>query len=63
MMKEFDKFLKGTEWESFDLIPMSADMGLRRYFRLEKGNEIALLMDMSRAGILETGLKLSLIHI
>lgn len=56
-MKEFDKFLKGTEWESFDLIPMSADMGLRRYFRLERGGEKALLMDMSRAGILETGLK------
>jgi len=54
---DFSDFLKGTKWESFDLIPMSADMGLRRYFRLEKENETALLMDMSRAGILETGLK------
>jgi aminoglycoside/choline kinase family phosphotransferase len=51
------KFLKGTEWVNSHEIPMGADMGLRRYARLEKDGRHALFMDMSRSGILETGLK------
>ncbi len=53
----FRDFLAGSAWEGARLVPMSADMGLRRYFKLEKDGETALLMDMSRSGILETGLK------
>lgn len=56
-MSEFSKFLNNTEWAHAQQIPMGADMGLRRYLRLEKGGKRALFMDMSRAGILETGLR------
>lgn len=57
MDNDFIAFLSGTEWEGASVSPMSADMGLRRYMRLEKGGKAALFMDMSRSGILETGLK------
>lgn len=51
------KFLKQTDWAEASIEPMGADMGLRRYARLIKDGKRALFMDMSRAGILETGLK------
>lgn len=51
------KFLENTDWVGASVTPMGADMGLRRYARLEKGGCEALFMDMSRSGILETGLK------
>lgn len=51
------KFLENTDWAGASVTPMGADMGLRRYARLEKGGCEALFMDMSRSGILETGLK------
>lgn len=54
---ELSRFLLGTKWEGQTLAPLSADMGLRRYYRVEQGGQIALLMDMSRAGILEIGLQ------
>ncbi len=54
---DLSEFLVGTEWEGASISPMSADMGLRRYMRLEKEGKHALFMDMSRSGILETGLK------
>lgn len=50
-------FLQDTDWAGANVTPMGADMGLRRYARLEKNGKRALFMDMSRAGILETGLK------
>ncbi len=57
---DYAVFLKQAGWDEAEIIPLSADMGLRRYFKLTRGNdkksEVALLMDMSRAGILETGL-------
>lgn len=58
-MPEFNisKFLDKTDWAGANITPMGADMGLRRYARLEKEQRRALFMDMSRAGILETGLK------
>lgn len=51
------KFLENTDWAGAKITPMGADMGLRRYARLEHDGQRALFMDMSRAGILETGLK------
>lgn len=54
---EFSDFLSRAGWAGCDLVHLSADMGLRRYCHLSKGDKVALLMDMSRAGILETGLK------
>lgn len=56
-MNDFSDFLAQAKWVEAKVTPMSADMGLRRYFKLEKDGKVALLMDMSRAGILETGLK------
>ncbi|MEM6812286.1 MAG: phosphotransferase [Pseudomonadota bacterium] len=53
---EFSSFLNDAGWQDSNITPLSADMGLRRYYLLEKGPQKALLMDMSRAGILETGL-------
>jgi len=51
-------FLNDAGWQDSVLTPLSADMGLRRYYLVQReGEEDALLMDMSRAGILETGLK------
>ncbi|HPD82725.1 MAG: phosphotransferase [Alphaproteobacteria bacterium] len=50
-------FLNDTDWAGAEQIAMGADMGLRRYKRLEKNGRRALFMDMSRSGILETGLK------
>lgn len=51
-----DQFLNDSGWGSAQVVPMGADMGLRRYARLIDGDRKALFMDMSRAGILETGL-------
>lgn len=53
---DFSSFLNEAGWGDADVTPMGADMGFRRYFKLCRGDEAALLMDMSRAGILETGL-------
>lgn len=55
--ENISKFLEDTEWAEAEITPMGADMGLRRYARLEKNGKSALFMDMSRSGILETGLK------
>ncbi|NCO02906.1 MAG: phosphotransferase [Alphaproteobacteria bacterium] len=49
-------FLNQQGWGEATYQPLGADMGLRRYARLKRGNQTALFMDMSRAGILETGL-------
>ena len=56
-MSNISKFLENTEWAEAQQTPMGADMGLRRYARLELNEKRALFMDMSRSGILETGLK------
>ncbi|MEM9470018.1 MAG: phosphotransferase [Pseudomonadota bacterium] len=50
------QFLKKAGWADAVYEPMAADMGLRRYARLKRDGQKALFMDMSRAGILETGL-------
>lgn len=50
-------FLNQSGWGDAIMTPMGADMGLRRYFKLERDGKTALLMDMSRAGILEIGLE------
>ena len=56
-MNNYSDFLNKSGWGGASITPLSADMGLRRYFMLQRGDEAALLMDMSRAGILETGLQ------
>ncbi|MCI5061151.1 MAG: phosphotransferase [Alphaproteobacteria bacterium] len=53
----FWPFLESAGWGSADMTPLGTDMGLRRYYRLMTGEGTALLMDMSRAGILENGLE------
>lgn len=59
--EEFSEFLDSAGWADATIEPFSADMGLRRYYKLirqEIGRQkIALLMDMSRTDIAETGLK------
>ena len=55
-IQNFSCFLKGTEWEHAELIPMIVDTGLRRYFRLSLAEKTAYLMDMSLSG-LESGLE------
>ena len=52
----FSHFLNEAGWGDATVTSLSADMGLRRYFLLERSGEQALLMDMSRAGIRESGL-------
>ncbi len=49
-------FLEKAGWGDATRTPLNADMGLRRYYLITRQNDTALLMDMSRAGILETGL-------
>ncbi len=56
-MNKISEFLENTDWASAQQILMGADMGLRRYRRLEKDSKRALFMDMSRSGILEAGLQ------
>ncbi|MEM8833781.1 MAG: phosphotransferase [Pseudomonadota bacterium] len=53
---DYSAFLNEAGWGDASVEALAADMGLRRYFLLKRGDEKALLMDMSRAGILETGL-------
>jgi len=48
-------FLAGSDWQDCALQSMGFDMGNRKYFKLDNGTHIALLMDMSKAG-LECGL-------
>ena len=50
-------FLTKAGWGNATIKPLSADMGLRRYYLVELNSKSALLMDMSRAGVLETGLE------
>lgn len=47
---QFSSFLNDAGWNSVEVVPLFGDAGLRRYFRLQKGSETALLMDMSRSG-------------
>jgi len=48
---DFSSFLVEAGWDDASITPMSADAGLRRYFKLQKQNgETALFMDMSRSG-------------
>lgn len=53
---DFATFLKEAGWGDASVTPLTGDAGLRRYFRLEKESDKALLMDMSRAGY-EAGLE------
>jgi len=54
---EITSFIQNTDWRDANIMPLGADMGLRRYARLTRDNgDTALFMDMSRAGILEIGL-------
>ena len=55
--KDYTDFLDNAGWGDAIVTPLGADMGLRRYFKLTRDDDVALLMDMSRAGILETGLE------
>lgn len=52
----YKDFLSDAGWGNATIEPLAADMGLRRYFLVKKDKQHALLMDMSRAGILEIGL-------
>ena len=55
--ENFDVFLQQAGWGKCQVVALGADMGLRRYFRLTNDQgENALLMDMSRAGVLESAL-------
>lgn len=54
--ENFSAFLKEAGWDDADIVPMGADMGLRRYFLLKRGSEQVYLMDMSRSGY-ESGLR------
>ncbi|HVU26259.1 MAG TPA: phosphotransferase [Verrucomicrobiae bacterium] len=47
-MKSPPKFLRATKWKSATVEPLAGDASTRRYFRLRKGNETAILMDASR---------------
>lgn len=47
---DISAFLKEAGWGDAVMKPLGADMGLRRYSLLERGDENALLMDMSRSG-------------
>ena len=40
-----DSFLSGTDWADADIEPLPGDASFRRYFRLRRGTESALLMD------------------
>lgn len=53
---DFSVFLNQAGWGDSSVISLTGDAGLRRYFRLEKGSDKALLMDMSRSGY-EAGLE------
>jgi hypothetical protein len=43
-------YLQEAGWGDATVLLLGADAGLRRYFSLSRGDEKALLMDMSRAG-------------
>jgi aminoglycoside/choline kinase family phosphotransferase len=47
-MKRPPKFLYATKWEATSVELLTGDASLRRYFRLRKGDETAILMDASR---------------
>ena len=49
-LEEFSDFLKEAGWGDTVVEARSGDAGLRRYFKLTKKDETALLMDMSRSG-------------
>jgi aminoglycoside/choline kinase family phosphotransferase len=53
-MNEISEFLKNTDWANAQQIPMGADMGLRRYMRLEKDGKRALFMNTSVCGVRES---------
>lgn len=44
------KFLEGTKWNGAKIESLTGDASVRKYFRLQKGSETAILMDASRAG-------------
>ncbi|HVU08881.1 MAG TPA: phosphotransferase [Verrucomicrobiae bacterium] len=47
-MKSPPKFFHGTKWKTASVEPLTGDASTRRYFRLRKGNETAILMDASQ---------------
>jgi aminoglycoside/choline kinase family phosphotransferase len=47
-MSALADFLKITAWKDAKLKPITGDASARKYFRLRKGNEAAILMDASR---------------
>jgi N-acetylmuramate 1-kinase len=47
-MKLPPKFLCATKWEAAAIKPLTGDASARKYFRLRKENETAILMDASR---------------
>lgn len=52
---DFSSFLTEAGWGDSSMKPMNADMGLRRYFDLQKADgSRALMMDMSRVGYEES---------
>jgi hypothetical protein len=47
-MKRPPEFLYATKWEAAAVKPLTGDASARKYFRLRKENESAILMDASR---------------
>ncbi len=47
-MKLPPKFLENTKWKAAAFDPLTGDASSRRYFRLQNGDETAILMDASR---------------
>src|SRR5471030_3150123 len=47
-MTAHGKFLKTTAWKDAALEPITGDASARRYFRLKKSGQTAVLMDASR---------------
>ena len=38
-------FLAGCGWQGAEILPLAGDASFRRYFRVVRGNETAVLMD------------------
>ena len=47
-MNASPKFLAATKWETAAIESLTGDASARKYFRLRKGNETAILMDASQ---------------
>ena len=46
---EIHQFLSDTEWEGAEIVPLAGDASFRRYFRLRKNAQSAMLMHCAAA--------------